>query len=76
MTGIILMIACKCIGEIKSSFFFVYQTRMEETGIVAFLKEKVSLKELLEATVKEWLKDETGYLGFSTDHSFRDEAEQ
>ena len=49
---------------------------MEETGIVAFLKEKVSLKELLEATVKEWLKDETGYLGFSTDHSFRDEAEQ
>ena len=75
MTGIILMIACKCIDEIKS-FFFVYQTRMEETGILAFLKEKVSLKELLGVTVKEWLKDETGYLGFSTDHSFRDEAEQ
>ena len=44
------MIACKCIDEINF-FFFVDQTRMEEMGILAYLKEEVSLKELREVTV-------------------------
>ena len=37
--------------KIKFFFFFVDQAIMEEMGILAYLKEEVSLKELREVTV-------------------------
>ena len=57
-------------------FFFVDQARTEEMGILEFLKEEVSVKELLEIVFIEWLNNKTNYLGFSTANSFRDEVER